>query len=138
MAAPLINGVAYGWGNIQVMLFGNPLTTISKIEYTHKQEKQNIYGAGNEPVARGYGRVEYSGSIEMKTDEWKQIIAASPNRNPLNIAPFDINVVFGGANVLPQKDTLKMVEFMENPLESSEGDTSITVKIPIIIGAIVR
>jgi len=138
MPTPLINGVAYGWGNVQVMLFGNPLTSITKIEYNHKQEKQNIYGAGNEPVARGYGRVEYSGSIELKTDEWKQIIAASPASNPLNIAPFTIKVVMGGTNVLPTVDTLLMVEFMENPLESNEGDTSLTVKVPLIIGQIVR
>lgn len=138
MAVPLINGVAYGWGNVQVILFGTPLTTITKIEYTHKQTKDNIYGAGYEPVARGYGRVEYSGSIEMKTDEWKRIIAASPGRNPLNISPFDINVVFGGTGVQPEKDILKFCEFTENPLTGNEGDTSLTVTIPIIIGQIVR
>jgi len=138
MAVPLINGVAYGWGNVQVILFGTPLTTITKIEYNHKQNKENIYGAGYEPVARGYGRVEYSGSIEMKTDEWKRIISASPNRNPLDIAPFDIQVVMGGHGTTPTTDKLKMVEFLENPLSTSEGDTSITVTIPIIIGTITR
>jgi hypothetical protein len=138
MAVPLINGVAYGWGNVQVILFGTPLTTITKIEYNHKQNKENIYGAGYEPVARGYGRVEYSGSIEMKTDEWKRIISASPGRNPLDIAPFDIQVVMGGHGTTPTTDKLKMVEFLENPLSTSEGDTSITVTIPIIIGTITR
>jgi hypothetical protein len=89
-------------------------------------------------VARGYGRVEYSGSIEMKTDEWKRIISASPGRNPLDIAPFDIQVVMGGHGTTPTTDKLKMVEFLENPLSTSEGDTSITVTIPIIIGTITR
>ena len=138
MAVPLINGVAYGWGNVQVILFGTPLTTITKIEYNHKQNKENIYGAGYEPVAKGYGRVEYSGSIEMKTDEWKRIISASPNRNPLDIAPFDIQVVIGGNGTTPTIDKLQMVEFLENPLSTSEGDTSINVTIPIIIGTITR
>jgi len=138
MAVPLINGVAYGWGNVQVILFGVPLTSITKIEYSSKQNKENIYGAGYEPVARGYGKVEYSGSIELKTDEWKRIIASSPGRNPLDIAPFDVQVVFGGTRVAPSKDVLKMVEFMENPLSANEGDTSLTVTIPIIIGSIER
>ena len=138
MPVPLINGVAYGWGNVQVILFGTPLTTITKIDYNHKQNKENIYGAGYEPVARGYGRVEYSGSIELKTDEWKSIIALAPNRNPLNIPPFEIQVIMGGTNVIPTKDVLKMVEFLENPLTTSEGDTSITVTIPLVIGTITR
>jgi hypothetical protein len=138
MATPLINGVSYGWGNIQLVLFGVPVVGITKIDYKAKQTKENIYGSGYKPVSRGYGKYEYEGSIEIYTEEWKRIIAASPNRDPLSIAPFDIEVVFAGNRVAPEKDSLKMVEFLENPLSVSEGDTSIKVSIPLIIGDIVR
>jgi len=138
MATPLINGVSYGWGNIQLVLFGVPVVGITKIDYKAKQTKENIYGSGYKPVSRGYGKYEYEGSIEIYTEEWKRIIAASPNRDPLSIAPFDIEIVFAGNRVAPDKDSLKMCEFLENPLSSSEGDTSIKVSIPLIIGDIVR
>ena len=138
MATPLINGVSYGWGNIQLVLFGVPVVGITKIDYKAKQTKENLYGAGYKPVSRGYGKYEYEGSIEIYTEEWKRIIAASPNRDPLSIAPFDIEVVFAGNRITPDKDSLKMCEFLENPLSSSEGDTSIKVSIPLIIGDIVR
>jgi hypothetical protein len=138
MATPLINGVSYGWGNIQLVLFGVPVVGITKIDYKSKQNKENLYGAGYKPVSRGYGKYEYEGSIEIYTEEWKRIIAAAPNKDPLSIAPFDIEVVFAGNRVAPDKDSLKMCEFLENPLSSSEGDTSIKVSIPLIIGDIVR
>lgn len=138
MATPLINGVSYGWGNIQLVLFGVPVVGITKIDYKAKQNKENLYGAGYKPVSRGYGKYEYEGSIEIYTEEWKRIIAAAPSRDPLSIAPFDIEVVFAGNRVAPEKDSLKMCEFLENPLSSSEGDTSIKVTIPLIIGDIVR
>lgn len=138
MATPLINGVSYGWGNIQLVLFGVPVVGITKIDYKAKQTKENLYGSGYKPVSRGYGKYEYEGSIEIYTEEWKRIIAAAPNRDPLSIAPFDIEVVFAGNRVAPEKDSLKMCEFLENPLSSSEGDTSIKVSIPLIIGDIVR
>lgn len=138
MATPLINGVSYGWGNIQLVLFGVPVVGITKIDYKAKQTKENLYGAGYKPVSRGYGKYEYEGSIEIYTEEWKRIIAAAPGRDPLSIAPFDIEVVFAGNRVAPEKDSLKMCEFLENPLSSSEGDTSIKVSIPLIIGDIVR
>lgn len=138
MATPLINGVSYGWGNIQLVLFGVPVVGITKIDYKAKQTKENLYGAGYKPVSRGYGKYEYEGSIEIYTEEWKRIIAAAPGRDPLSIAPFDIEVVFAGNRVTPEKDSLKMCEFLENPLSSSEGDTSIKVSIPLIIGDIVR
>lgn len=138
MATPLINGVSYGWGNVTLVLFGVPVVGITKIEYKKKQAKENLYGAGYKPVSRGYGRYEYEGSIELYTEEWKRIIAAAPDRDPLNIAPFDIQVVFAGTRVSPEKDVLKMCEFMEDPLSVNEGDTSIKVTIPLVIGDIVR
>lgn len=138
MAAPLINGVNYSWANITLILFGVPVVGITKISYKKIQEKTNNYGRGSKPVSRGYGREQYEGSIELYTDEWKRIIAASPNRNPLEIAPFDIQVVYSGTRVLPEKDVLKFVEFLEDPLDANEGDTKLMVTIPLIIGDIQR
>lgn len=138
MATPLINGVNYSWANIGFILFGTPVVGILSISYNHKQKKENNYGAGSEPVSRGYGNAEYEGSIELYTDTWKAIIAASPKRNPLLIAPFDIPITFGGTGVLTTKDVLRAVEFLENPFDGKSGDTKLTVKIPLIIGGIDR
>lgn len=135
---PLINGTNYSWANISVNPFGTPLAGIVAINYKRKQTKTNNYGAGVKPVSRGYGIEEYEGDIEIYVDEWKAFIAASPNRNPLEIPPFDIPVTFVGKGVLTTKDTLRAVEFMEDPLEGKSGDTKLTVKIPLIIGGIDR
>lgn len=139
MANPvLINGVNYSWSNVSVVLFGTPVVGILSIDYSRKQKKDNNYGAGNEPVSRGYGMKEYDGSIELYTDTWKAIIASSPNRDPLLIAPFDIPVTYSGTGVQPNKDVLRAVEFLEDPLSGKSGDTKLTVKIPLIIGGIDR
>lgn len=139
MPAPaLVNGINYSYSNISVILFGTPVVGILSIEYTRKQKKENNYGAGNQPVSRGYGNYEYEGSIELYTDTWKGIINSSPGRDPLKIAPFDIPITFGGTGVLTTKDVLRAVEFMSDPLEGKSGDTKLTVKIPLIIGGIER
>lgn len=135
---PLINGINYSWSNISVILFGAPITGIVAINYKRKQKKENNYGQGVKPVSRGYGMEEYEGDIEIYVDVWKQIIAASPNRNPMEIPPFDIPVSFSGTGVQTDKDVLRSVEFMEDPFESKTGDTKITVKIPLIIGGVDR
>lgn len=135
---PLVNGINYSWANISVILFGTPVVGIISIDYKQKQQKDNNYGAGSQPVSRGYGRVEYEANIELYTDTWKSIIASSPNRDPLQIPPFDIPVTFGGTGVLAVKDVLRACEFMENPFEGKEGDSKLTVKIPLIIAGIDR
>lgn len=134
----LINGVAYSWSSIQFVLFGVPVAGIVSIDYTRKQEKTNNYGAGIEPVSRGYGRKTYEGSIEIYLDEWKKVIAAAPNRDPLAIGWFNIPVLYGNSAVDVTTDTLTAVEFMEDPFNAKEGDTKLTVKIPLIIGSIQR
>ena len=138
MATPLINGVAYSWSSINFVLFGVPVAGIVSIEYNIKQEKTNNYGIGVEPVSRGYGRKTYEGSMEIYLDEWKKIIAAAPSRDPLQIGWFDIPVLYGNSIADATKDVLKSCEFLENPFTAKEGDTKLTVKIPLIIGAISR
>lgn len=136
---PLINGVNYSWANIKLILFGVPIVGITKIDYKTKQKKENQYGAGYEPVSRGYGNKEYEGSIEIYTDELKRIINSAPNRDLMAIPPFNIQVVFedGNSSFLTQ-DNLLMCEFTEESLSASQGDTKLLVSLPLVIGKITR
>ena len=135
---PLINGVSYNYASIQFVLFGVPVVGITDIKYNSKQEKTNNYGAGYEPVSRGYGKKEYDGSIEVYQDEWKKVIAASPNRDPLSIPWFDITVTYGDSLANLTTDTLQAAEFLEDPFEAKTGDTKLMAKIPLIIGKILK
>jgi hypothetical protein len=138
MPTPLINGINYSWANISLVLFGVPVVGITKIEYKRKQKKDNNYGAGSQPVSRGYGNYEYEGSIEIYTDELKRIIAAAPGRDIMQIPPFDIQVVYSGRGLAPDKDTLRSCEFTEEALNASQGDTKLMVSLPLVIGMINR
>jgi len=138
MATPIINGINYSWANVSLILFGTPVIGIVSIEYKRKQNKKNNYGAGQQPVSRGYGDYEYEGAIELYMDTWKAIIASSPNRDPLLIGPFDIPITFSGNGVTTTKDVLRAVEFTDDDMATKSGDTKITIKVPLIIGAIDR
>lgn len=138
MVTPLINGISYSWANISLVLFGVPVVGITKIEYKRKQKKENNYGYGQQPISRGYGNYEYEGSIEIYTEEWKRIIKVSPDRDPLSIGFFDIQVVFGGSKVTAEKDVLRSCEFTEDAFSANQGDTKLMVSIPLIIAAIER
>jgi hypothetical protein len=139
MATPLINGINYSWANVKVILFGVPVVGITKIEYKIKQKKENNYGAGYEPISRGYGNKEYEGSIEIYSDELKRIIASAPDRDLMKIPPFKIHVLFeSGLGALVTEDVLSMCEFTEEGLTASQGDTKLLVSLPLVIGQISR
>jgi hypothetical protein len=132
----LPNGVNESWINLSVILFGVPLIGITKLTVTANQAKENNYGMGAEPVSRGYGRKEYSGSMTVYLDEIKKILSASPNRNLLDIPMFDIPLLFASSRTSPYKVVLKAVEFMSNGIDTTEGDTKILTEIPLVIGGI--
>lgn len=133
---PLINGINYSWSNVKFNLFGVPVVGIVSIDYEAKQKKENNYGAGVEPVSRGYGNKEYSGSIEIYRDEWQRIINASPSKDPMDIKPFDIQVLFGGSSVQFAQDNLLACEFVNDPFTAKQGDSSLKVKLELVIGKI--
>jgi hypothetical protein len=133
---PLVNGVQWGWSAIKFNLFGVPVVGIMSIKYGQKQKKENLYGSGSIPIGRGYGNVEPEAEIEIYLDEWDKIIHASPNNNPLAIPPFDVQVLYGGSQFQFKQDTLRGCEFADDPVETKQGDTKISIKIPLVVGLI--
>lgn len=133
---PLINGTSYSWANIKLNLFGTPVVGITAIKYKKKQEKVNNYGAGTKPVSRGYGNEEYEASITLFMEEWRRIIEAAPDKDPLAVKPFQIQVLFGGSSIDFRQDNLEACEFMEDAFDSKQGDSKILIEIPLIIADI--
>lgn len=138
---PEINGTSYDWNNITVSFLGSPISQITAISYDSKQNKQDHYGWYNQPISRGYGNVTYTGSMTIYLDLWRSICQAAPNGDPLAIPWFNISISYGNFNqssVLSCTDILGQVEFLENPMNATQGSTGLTVTIPLIIGSIQR
>lgn len=135
-AVALINGVNYSWSNASLVLFNVPVVGIEKIELEEKQNKTNNYGSGIYPTSRGYGNVEPSGTITLYYDEVKKIIDAAPNRKLTDIPAFDIPLILSSDKVPYMKIVARGVEFTSNSFKVNQGDTKVTVELPLIIAQI--
>lgn len=134
---PLINGVVHSWSNLVVAITGVQVTGINKISYKDEQTMENIYGAGQKPVGRGYGKIEYSGSIGLLRGEVEAIRASSNTGRLQDIAPFDIIIQFipvNGQKMVTHR--LRNVQFKGDAVELSEGDVSNYTDLDLIIGDI--
>ena len=131
---PLINGTSYSWAQIVVNINGTPLIGITSISYTTTQEKTNNYGMGNRPTSRGRGRKETEASFTLRLAELEALRNSVGNRDILDIPPFDVVVSWLPEDTtIPVSHTLKNAEFLSDPVEVNEGDTSIEVECPLII-----
>lgn len=135
--ATLINGVAMSWSQIQLSFLGVPLTGVTGVSFNKKQEKTNNYGIGSKPVSRGYGRETFEGSITMLGEEWRNILAASPDNTITSLPMFDLLILFVDTSTgLSMKTTLKAVDFTESSFDAKEGDTMIPITMPFIFAEI--
>lgn len=138
MSAPLVNGTRHSWSSIELVLFGITITGITAISYKKKSNKTNEYGAGSEPVHRGKGNNEYEASITLMKYEVDRIHAALPAGSSLgDIAPFNIAVVYKPeGNDTLKTDIIQNCEFLEQGIDTKQGDTKVEVQLPLLPGGI--
>lgn len=135
--SPLINGRSYGWGDIIVTVGPLTVTGITAIKYEEEQEKEDVYGAGRYPVARGYGRVKASASITLSV-ETVVALAASAKDGQLNrMAPFTITVNYQPESGPIVRDVLMNCEFKKQSRDWKEGDMKKEVELELLVSNIV-
>ncbi len=121
---PLINGVEPSWASLTVVIGGVVVTGITGIDYEDDQVIENVYGAGQQPVARGYGNIQCKGAITLLRSEVENIRTASATGRLQDIAPFDIVCSFvpvTGGQIITHK--LRNCQFKKDSTTLKQGDT---------------
>ncbi len=137
MAAVLINGINYSSSNVSVILLGfGPLIGVTEINYEKVQTIEDNYELGPEPNSRGYGQNAYTGNVSMYKDLWNSVIDSSPSKDPAKRPMADLIITFGGQGVPFRKETVKAINFKNNPMAVKSGDTKLTCKIDLAVGGI--
>lgn len=135
MGAPLINGRSYSWADVSLNIGGVSVIGVTKIDYDETQVKEDNFGAGVNPVARGYGNKKASATVTMYADEVEALQDKAPNGSLLDYGVFEIIVQFlVGAQI--KTHILKNVEFTKNERSMSQNDTKIEVELPLIVSHI--
>jgi len=133
---PLVNGTAYAWAQIELRLFNVNLAGIKAISYEEAQEMQDNFGAGNRPVSRGYGAITATGSITLEMAEVEALQDAAPNGRLQDIPEFSVVVSYlpEGGNI--RTHILNNCRFTTNQRNTSQGDMTIDVELPLMISHI--
>lgn len=122
----------YAFSDVAVRFLGRTIIGFQGVSYKVTQNKVNIYGRGNKPVARGRGNKEYEGTVKVLQSELEALQHAAGGKSDIcDIQPFDIEISYqvegGNATI----DTLKRCEFTEQAKELNQGDTHMEIELPI-------
>ena len=133
----LINGHAYDWSNIVINIMGTVVTGISSIDYSQEQDMQDNWGAGINPVSRGYGNRKATAKLTLYMEQLVALQTASLTGNIQDIPEFDIVVMYLSTPSIPKTDIIKNCRFKNNVRGIKLNDMNVTVDCDILCSHII-
>jgi hypothetical protein len=122
----------YEFADLILALGGKVITGFRGIKYSSKQEKELVYGKGNEPLHIQRGNRSYEGEITLLQSELETLrLAGSGSVLGLRL---DAVVTYGGQNVgeVLIVDKIRGIEFTEDGKELKQGDKYMEITLPFI------
>lgn len=126
----------YAWRDITVSFLGRTIEGITDITYEKEEEKKAIYGRGGKIQGIQRGNEKCTAEITLRQSEVEALIRAAQSSNPkatLLDIEVDIDVhyiLLGSAEIV--KDRIVAAQFTKLPKSMKQGDTEMTVKLPMV------
>lgn len=122
----------YEFADLTLALGGRVITGFRGIKYSSKQEKELVYGKGNQPQSIQKGNISHEGEITLLQSELETLRLAGKG-SVLGLR-LDAVVIYGdpaNGDVLVT-DKIRGIEFTEDAKELKQGDKFMEVTLPFI------
>jgi hypothetical protein len=122
----------YEYADITLALGGRIITGLRGVKYSSKQEKEAVYGKGNEPMHIQKGNISYEGEVTLLQSELETLRLAGKG----SVLGLRLDAVVAYGN--PSKgdvlivDKIRGIEFTEDGKEMKQGDKFMEVTLPFI------
>lgn len=123
----------YEWADVTILIGTRIIVGVRQIKYTNKQDKQPIYGKGNEPYAIQKGNKSHEGELVLAMSELIALQSEAKSGSVLDLQ-VDITVCYGNPSEgdVMHTDKLLGVQFTEEPQEMKQGDLNSEHALPFI------
>ena len=128
----MFNSREYEFADLTVMVGGKDIVGLRGLKYSVKQEKEVLYGKGNEPVAIQKGNKSYEGELTIFASEL-ETLRLNGGGTILGLQ-LDIVACYGNPaqGDMMVTDVLQGVQFTEEAKEYKQGDKSAEITVPFI------
>lgn len=119
----------YEWADVTITIGGVIVTKVQGVEYTIGQEKELLYGKGNEPLAVQKGNKNYSGSVDLLQSAIDSLTLAGGKDGLLGISA-DITISYGNPSKgdVIRTDQLMGCQFTSEPRSIKQGDKNMAAQ----------
>ncbi len=131
----MFNTKQYNWADVEIWLLGKKISGARAVKYKVSQEKEAIYGAGNQPMGIGLGNKSYEGEISLLQSEIEALTLsalAAGGDDITDLAEMNIIINYAPKNGALTVDILLSVAFTEMEKGMSQNDKFSEISLPFI------
>ena len=123
----------YDWADLTILIGNRIIVGARGVKYANKQDKELIYGKGNEPYAIQKGNKSHDGELTLAMSELLALQNESPTKSVLDLQ-VDITVCYGNPaqGDVMHTDKLMGVQFTEEPQDMKQGDKFSEHSLPFV------
>lgn len=123
----------YEWADLTILIGNRIIVGARGVKYANKQDKELIYGKGNEPYAIQKGNKSHDGELTLAMSELLALQNESLTKSVLDLQ-VDITVCYGNPaqGDVMHTDKLMGVQFTEEPQDMKQGDKFSEHSLPFI------
>lgn len=123
----------YEWADLTILIGTRIIVGARGVKYANKQDKELIYGKGNEPYAVQKGNKSHDGELALAMSELLALQEESPTKSILDLQ-VNITVCYGNPSQgdVMHTDKLMGVQFIEEPQGMNQGDKFSEHTLPFI------
>ncbi|MEG1937106.1 MAG: hypothetical protein RRZ64_07985 [Rikenellaceae bacterium] len=129
-----INQREYAWGDVQIIIFGQPVAGCRGVDYKTKKEKELLFGAGRSARAIQHKRREVDGSVTILQSELQALNRSAKANGYKDIldVDFDIIVSYMSEGGIVTIDRIVCASISEMPHGMKEGDGNSEHVLPFV------
>ena len=123
----------YEWADLTILIGNRIIVGARGVKYANKQDKELIYGKGNEPYAIQKGNKSHDGELTLAMSELLALQNESLTKSVLDLQ-VDITVCYGNPaqGDVMHTDKLMGVQFTEEPQDMKQGDKFSEHSLPFV------
>jgi hypothetical protein len=138
MDNPLVNGIAWGWAEIELSIDGQHFSAVKSINYKTSVQRGKVRGTSMRVLGLTSGEADQEGDLELAMDDYRALLTMLGDGYLKR--QFDIAVSYSnedGVNLVDNPftytDQLKGCRLKGTEHSHSQGPEGLTVKLPLDI-----
>jgi hypothetical protein len=124
----------FSWSETEIRIAGGMAVGIMGAQWNVEQEKEEVYGKGNEPLAIKSGNKKYAGTLTLLQNELERLLDSFKGfgSDVTSIPAFEVQIAFANETGDLVTYSLSGCQFTSGPMNAAQNMKRMEIALPIM------